>query len=230
MHANSQPITPPPTISSLLGRAVQFVRRAHGRRIVRPARNANGYGARCDDHHLGGYRLRRAIAWRHHHAPRCVETATARQVRDVPPLEQAGDAAAKLANGLVLVFGDLLPVETDLAVDGDTPPVGVLYGMEHFRRRQQRLGRNTAVVQTRTAQVVLFDHGRAGAHLCRFQRCDVSARAGTDDEDLEVVVSHWSSITGLLFKSTLHWGFPESPSAARGTSRQAGRRRPDGRR
>ena len=44
--------------------------------------------------------------------------------------------------------------------------------------------------QTRTAQVVLLDNSGPRAHLCRFQRGDVSAGAGTDDEDVEVVIGH----------------------------------------
>ena len=50
------------------------------------------------------------------------------KLRDRSPFEQTGDAAAELADGLVLVGGDRVPVEADVAADRHAPLVGVLHG------------------------------------------------------------------------------------------------------
>ena len=62
--------------------------------------------------------------------------------------------------------------------------------MKDLRRAQQRLGRNAAPVQADAAQIVALDDGGLESELRRADGADITARAGADDDDVEVRVGH----------------------------------------
>jgi dihydrolipoamide dehydrogenase len=64
------------------------------------------------------------------------------------------------------------------------------------RPNTDKLELNSAGIQAGTAELALFDDSRPRAHLRRLQRGNVSAGAGSDDEDVEVVSGHWSVVSG----------------------------------
>src|SRR3981189_770653 len=57
--------------------------------------------------------------------------------------------------------------------------------MKHFRRAQQRLGRNASPLVADAAEIGLLDHRGLEAELRRADRRDVAAGAGADDDDVE---------------------------------------------
>src|SRR5450759_87728 len=68
--------------------------------------------------------------------------------------------------------------------------LGVLHVMEYFRRAQQRLGGDAAPVQANAAEIVALDYRSFETELRRADGGHVSARAGADDQNVEIRVSH----------------------------------------
>jgi hypothetical protein len=93
--------------------------------------------------------------------------------------------------------------------------LGVLQVMENLRRTQQRLGRDAAPIEANAAQIFALDDGRRKAKLRGADGGDVSAGAGTDDDDVEICISHvryTSIITGFSI-SALNAPMSCAPSA-----------------
>src|SRR5262249_23958004 len=80
--------------------------------------------------------------------------------------------------------------------------LGVLHVVEDLGRAQQRLGRDAAPVETDTAKIRALDDLSLETELRGPDRGDVAAGAGTDDDDVEIRVSHVSfspRTDGLIF-------------------------------
>jgi hypothetical protein len=65
--------------------------------------------------------------------------------------------------------------------------LGVLQVVENFRRPQQRLGRNAAPVEADAAEIFALNNGGLESELRRADRGDITARARTDDDDVETL-------------------------------------------
>src|SRR5262245_44748874 len=66
----------------------------------------------------------------------------------------------------------------------------------HFRRAQQSLSRNAPPIETDAAQVRALDNGCPNTKLRGANGGDISARPGTDDEDIERAIGHRSELAG----------------------------------
>ncbi len=73
--------------------------------------------------------------------------------------------------------------------DPDSERPGILRLGGFFRRRQQRLGRDTAIIETITAHFGGFDKDCFGAHLAGPGRDGQAARSRTDHTDIRFDLS-----------------------------------------
>ena len=108
-------------------------------------------------------------------------------------LEQKGDALGQITDDLVLAphhggYVDAGPLDRN-AMGGEMSNLGI-FG----RGGQQRLGRDTAHIQTCPAKSPApFNAGNFHTQLRRADCGDISARAAPDDD--EVIDGHWSSLS-----------------------------------
>ncbi len=88
-----------------------------------------------------------------------------------------GDLAAAVERDAV--------VERRLARDAEGRRLRV-EDVREFRVAEQRLRGDAPDVQAHSAPVAFLDHRNAEAELCGADRGDVAARAGAEDDDIEV--------------------------------------------
>ena len=69
--------------------------------------------------------------------------------------------------------------------------------VEHFRRAQQRLRRNTSPVKANATQAFALDNGRLHPELARADRRDIATGAGADDD--QIITAH--SISSRCYSS-----------------------------
>ena len=105
-------------------------------------------------------------------------------------LEQTGNTAAEFIKDFILAFEHLCPVGFDLAGDLHAEVSGMAGRVQNFRTGNQGLGRYATDIQTGTAEVALFDQSGFQTLLTGFDRCNITAGAGTDNADIKFFHRH----------------------------------------
>ena len=77
-----------------------------------------------------------------------------------------------------------------MSVGRQAEVAGILHQVHDLGTAQQRLGRDAAPVEADAAQVLALDDGGLHAELGGADRRDIAARAATDDDEVELLVSH----------------------------------------
>ena len=139
-------------------------------------------------------RLLRAVVLGHLNRMSIDERALARDVPDAMLLEQVPDPANERLDDLVLPRHDRPKVEPDVL--RDQPEV---LGMANRRQGRDgtdhRLGRNTAPVQTRPAQIIILDAHNRRAQLRRANRARIPARSPADHDQIDLAARCPTTIT-----------------------------------
>src|SRR5690606_11758600 len=152
------------------------------------AREGGDRGAGGDDHVPRGDRVLADLD-----GMRVLEAGVALEPGDLVLLEQEGDAAGELLDRVEALAVHRLEVELGADLDAELGHRAAGRGFEILGGVEHRLGRDAADVEAGAAErLAAFDARGLEPELRGANGGDVSAGAGTDDEDVVVVFSHRS--------------------------------------
>src|SRR5690606_37387963 len=172
-------------------------------------------GAGGDDHVPRGDRVLADLD-----GMRVLEAGMALEPGDLVLLEQEGDAAGELLDRVDPLALHRLEVELRCDLDAELGHRAARGRLEILGGVEHRLRRNAADVEASAAErLAAFDARGLEPELSGADRGDVSAGAGTDDEDVVVVFSHRSR--SLLNSSPLVGRWPPRQRLTEGAIRRA---------
>ena len=100
-------------------------------------------------------------------------------------LEQRVDTARELLHYAVLVRDELLHIDSEAGVsEVDTTSCSLCYTVEDLSVAEERLGRDTALVEAGTTELSLLNDSDLCTELCSTDSSYVASRATTDDAEV----------------------------------------------
>ena len=129
---------------------------------------------------------------------------------DLPPAEQAGQAAEQPVDDAGLALVDLRPVGPETSLRHDPEIAGLAHRAGHLGRLEQRLGRDAAAVQAGAAHLMVLHQGNVEPGRGAVQGRRVAA--GTAAEHHDVVRAHVVATLRSVLMISGSWGTAASSS------------------